>query len=211
MKKTLVSLLVLVLTISMAIPSFAIEFSDLPDNHWAHDDIIALVENGSVNGYPDGTYQPDKTITRGEFFKIVMVTVAGGNEKFKMGEGYTGHWATPYVITAMERKYLMDGTGIKNLDDDMTRLEMANVLSKICVQNGFNGSAEKITEYTDISNLDEISQRAIKNISYRGLIGGYPDGSFGPNNTMTRAEIATVVNRLMKLMNTYNTIENEVE
>lgn len=49
-------------------------FSDLPDSHWAYGVVQQLVDAGRINGYPDGSFQPDSQVTRWEFAKM-----AGGN------------------------------------------------------------------------------------------------------------------------------------
>ena len=70
MKKFLAILLCFIMLISTT--CFAAGFSDLTSEHWAYKNVTNLVENGVINGYPDGTYRPEKTITRGEFFKLIM-------------------------------------------------------------------------------------------------------------------------------------------
>ena len=45
-------------------------FSDLPDSHWAYGVVQQLVDAGRINGYPDGSFQPDNQVTRWEFAKM---------------------------------------------------------------------------------------------------------------------------------------------
>lgn len=79
MKKTLISsLLTASLTLSSvftgfivsAVPSHAASFSDISD-HWAKDYIIDAANKNIISGYPDGTFLPDKAVTRAEFIKMV--------------------------------------------------------------------------------------------------------------------------------------------
>ena len=63
--KILVFLMMIVLFITTTV--FAATFTDLPDDHWAINYITDLTEKQVVNGYPDGTFRPEETISRGEF------------------------------------------------------------------------------------------------------------------------------------------------
>ena len=47
-------------------------FSDLSSDYWARESIEELVAQGAVSGYPDGTFQPGRTITRAEFVTVLV-------------------------------------------------------------------------------------------------------------------------------------------
>ncbi|MCI8631743.1 MAG: S-layer homology domain-containing protein, partial [Firmicutes bacterium] len=53
-----------------AAPSYAASFSDI-NNHWAKDYILDAANKNIISGYPDGTFLPDKPVTRAEFTKMV--------------------------------------------------------------------------------------------------------------------------------------------
>lgn len=59
------------LAASMAVPAFANPFSDVPAKHWAYDAVNKLAQAGVVEGYGDGTFRGDKTVTRYEMAQIV--------------------------------------------------------------------------------------------------------------------------------------------
>lgn len=59
------------LTVAFAVPAFANPFSDVPAKHWAYDSVNKLVQAGIVDGYGDGTFRGDKTMTRYEMATIV--------------------------------------------------------------------------------------------------------------------------------------------
>lgn len=72
MKKRLLKVAVTTaLTIAFAVPAFANPFSDVPAKHWAYDAVNKLVQAGVVDGYDDGTFRGDKTVTRYEMAQIV--------------------------------------------------------------------------------------------------------------------------------------------
>lgn len=203
MKKFLAIFLCFIMLISTT--CFAAGFSDLTSEHWAYKNVTNLVENGVINGYPDGTYRPENTITRGEFFKLMM-TAAEGEEFFTILNMVAEKWTDSYMHYAENEGLMMDGTSIENVDDPITRLEMVVVLSKTAskknIRRAFyeDGKATlKTTTFNDISELSEIDQIYIKNATDLGLINGYTDGSFKPNGYMTRAEVATIIYRFLSI------------
>lgn len=72
--KKLCILLALCTSLTMTTVFADKNFSDLPNNHWAYGVVQQLVNSGRINGYPDGSFQPDNQVTRWEFAKM-----AGGN------------------------------------------------------------------------------------------------------------------------------------
>ena len=73
MKKTLVSALAAALVVGAAGTTFAAAnpFSDVPRDHWAYDAVTQLANDGVVEGYGDGTFRGDKSITRYEMAQMV--------------------------------------------------------------------------------------------------------------------------------------------
>jgi len=59
------------LTVAFAVPAFANPFADVPAKHWAYDAVNKLAQAGVVDGYGDGTFRGDKTVTRYEMAQII--------------------------------------------------------------------------------------------------------------------------------------------
>ena len=201
MKKVIICMIIgMAIIMSSYKPSFAISFSDLSSSHWAYNNIMKLAEDGIINGYENGTYQPERSVSRGEFLKLVMTALYGGEDYFKTNQFQFGHWATPYAIEAAVQGYLMSGTSVDNLNEAITRLEMVNILAKVCIQNNIKRSQEiNSIAFSDIENLDESSKLYIDYVTRNALINGYTDGTFKPQKNITRAEIATVMVRFQEL------------
>lgn len=109
MKKLTITI-ALMLVFALAVPAFAAghgSFTDVPDDHWAYDAIGSLVDAGIVEGYPDGEYKGQESMTRYEM--AVMVSRALDNitaEQEAMAEGLTEGQAedvTAIVESLMER------------------------------------------------------------------------------------------------------------
>lgn len=201
-KKILWMVLTLILTFMNFSSIMAAEFSDLSKDHWAYENITRLVNKGVINGYPNGTYLPENSVTRGEFLKLIMTTLYDGDEYFKDMGLDSIHWAASYAYEAMSNNYLMDGTDATGLDNKISRLEMACILSKVCLDNDISAdkSGAKMVEFSDIGDLSTANKNAIIYSNINGLVNGYPDGTFGPSKTMTRAEVATVICRFMNMI-----------
>lgn len=70
-KRLLKAAVATALTVAFAVPAFANPFSDVPAKHWAYDSVNKLAQAGIVDGYNDGTFKGDKTMTRYEMAQIV--------------------------------------------------------------------------------------------------------------------------------------------
>lgn len=91
------------------INSLKVAFSDLPVTHWAFEPIMNLVEAKVLGGYPDGTFQPDKTVTRAEFAKFLVCGLdleESNNFSLKFNDVSQKNWARNYISTAVNKGYV---------------------------------------------------------------------------------------------------------
>ena len=201
MRKFIIFLFTTVIILNSFIStSFAISFSDLETSHWAYKNIITLAEKGIINGYENGTYKPEKAVTRGEFLKLIMVSLYGENDFFEKTDFSKGHWALTYAMEALREGYMMNGSSVSNLDNAISRKEMIHILAKICTKNYISKEVPNdAMNFYDIENLDDETKIYIDFVTQNGLINGYTDGKIKVDKTMTRAEVATVLTRFMDL------------
>ena len=149
-----------------------------------------------IIGYPDGTVQPNGQITRAEattiFFRLLTEESRSAN--LTKTNGYTDVASDAWYNTAvstMTKAGIVDGypDGTFRPDAPITRAEMAKIISL------FAKLDKSESRFSDIAGhwaKDEIS------IAYNnGWITGYPDGTFGPQRDITRAETMTLVNRVL--------------
>ncbi|WP_050354138.1 S-layer homology domain-containing protein [Gottschalkia purinilytica] len=106
---SLVLFIVIILNSSLV---FAITFQDVPQNHWAIDHIEKMTKLGIITGYEDGTFRPDKTITRAEF-AVLAVNIKGLEEAAKLAKGKTefsdvpdNNWASGYINIASKNGFI---------------------------------------------------------------------------------------------------------
>ena len=76
--RTKVSLALIMLLNCSHISLAANPFSDVPKNHWAYTSVAKLAESGVIQGYPDGTFCGNHTLTRYEMAQLVAKALAKG-------------------------------------------------------------------------------------------------------------------------------------
>ena len=197
--KILVFLILIVLFITTSV--FAVTFTDLPEDHWAIQYITDLTEKKVVNGYPDGTFNPEGTISRGEFLKLVIAASMPKDIPIVVMPSALDHWAGQYLHLAITYGVVSPSAiTLENIDLPITRREMAAMITKADVRmRGVPKNTEKSITFTDFSKFDASELDLLTHATSQEYLNGYPDGSFGPDNEMTRAEAATVVYRFTNI------------
>ncbi len=181
----------------------AADYSDVSDAHWANEQIVYLKDE--ITGYPDGTYRPEKTVSRAEFLTL-FARIAYPDE-WKQAES-DEWWKAAYDVCTAHR-LLGDITGSRT--EAMPRGEIAAILDRFC--SGWGG----VHERADAANQYAINWKeqrmeypewqplwpdaaeygsSVLICANQGLLTGYPDGSFKPNKGVTRAEAAAILARL---------------
>lgn len=154
-----------------------------------------------LSGYPDGSFRPAQAITRAELATILnrIGASSSNNESVSApSKGYPdvakGHWAEE-AIANMQRSGVMlgDDTGFRP-DDAITRGEIASIAARLLPVAETGKSS-----YAGYSDTQEHwAFEAIKQASQAGILQGYSDGTFLPDNKLNRAEAVTVLNRMFK-------------
>ncbi|MDD4170855.1 MAG: S-layer homology domain-containing protein [Syntrophomonas sp.] len=182
----------------VASPGAAVPTSSLKDiaNHWAADRINSLVACGAIKGYPDGTFQPDATITRAEFTTVVVKAFKLNNPPGKSFTDTSGHWAQDYIATATAAGIIggyNDNTFGPN--DPVTREQMAAIAVKAAQLTPVAGQ----NQFTDSSSIAAWARDAVAAAVNNQIIRGYPDNTFKPGGKATRAEAVTVIVNALNL------------
>lgn len=149
-----------------------------------------------IIGYPDGTVQPNGQITRAEattiFFRLLTEESRSAN--LTKTNGYTDvafdAWYNTAVST-MTKAGIVDGypDGTFRPDAPITRAEMAKIISL------FAKLDKSESRFSDIAG--HWAEAYIRLAAGNGWIAGYPDGTFSPQRNITRAETATMINRVL--------------
>lgn len=156
------------------------------ENHFAY-----------VNGYPDGLVRPENNITRAEVATILYRLMEESSvEKFyKASCGFydvaADAWYSTYVSTLDNAGVITDSTsGYFRPNEAITRAELAAMLAPFATVTGAKNT------FSDVSDTHWAAD-AIAVCAKMGWIKGYPDGTFRPDQTITRAEMMAMVNRAL--------------
>lgn len=154
---------------------------------------------GYINGYPDGSVQPEDDITREEITSILYRITNHQYEKpfVATGDAFpdvkVGRWSA-HDIEYMADKGIVYGypDGEFKPSRNLSRAEFAALIFRFAgieeanIKNPFTDSDESHWAYDEILAL-----------THSGLIEGYPDKTYKPENNITRAEVMTVINKLL--------------
>lgn len=117
-----------------------VSYKDLLNKHWAYSAIQAAKDTGLMKGYPNGTFGPDKSITRAEMAAIVARWLQLEGEGASAAKDIQGHWAqTP--IELVDEANIMNGMpdGTFQPNKPLTRAETVAIINRILKRGPLNG------------------------------------------------------------------------
>lgn len=172
------------------------------DGHWAENALREWMGKGWISGYPDGSVRPDRPITRAEWIALIH-HIAPYREQADVGftDVSSDAWYVPAVSAAVAAGYITGyEDGSLKPDDPISRQEAAVILSRVGADR-----LEKDREggKAGMAFRDEIpawSAGRIQDVVAMGWMQGYPDGTFGPQKELTRAEAVVSLDRLAKAL-----------
>lgn len=169
------------------------KYNDLKNTNWAYEAVNTMSQKGIVKGYKDGSFKPGNVVTYGEFIKMALVAATGQD----VGNSTQGNWAKGYYDKALELKYF-GSTDIKadQLDNQIPRSDMALIISSILGDKKIDNYDKLESSLKDVNSTVKHDYDIIKSYA-SGIITGYEDSTFRPDKTLTRAESATVIYRLV--------------
>ncbi|WP_010246120.1 S-layer homology domain-containing protein [Peptoniphilus rhinitidis] len=145
-----------------------------------------------IEGYPDETFKPQNNVTRAEAAQMFATLINGGSgfgfgDKTKFSDA-NDEWYSAAVNYVVEKK-LISGypNGTFKPNESITRAEFAQMISGYIKTEKTNKS-----DFNDIK--DHWAKDAIDKLNGNKNVSGYPDGTFKPNEKITRAEAVTILN-----------------
>lgn len=230
LKKWIAGILCLAMLLSVPTVAMAAEKTQMKDlkGHWSEAQVTKAVETGWVNGYPDGSFRPENTITRAEFTKMALAAdrLIPGSENAMMYENDShilkseknerkpltdvdNHWLTTQGWTKIALNYGMlvsEDYAHSNYkfypDKPITRYEMAIIMDRMLglVNPANMNHKDENTSFTDDGNMKDWQKGYVIEAYNAGVLQGYPDGSFHGERTATRAEAVTMVQNALDYM-----------
>lgn len=177
---------------------------------------VAINKNANyVAGYDDGTFLPQNNMTKAEAITllsrlVIDENIIKGNVTSTFKDVEPGSWYESYIGFFQKLGFLdlvADRTGTRiSPNENITRGEFTQLIYEIATI----GSEETSVKLTSVKDVDAKNpyRAAIHYAMSSGIVVGYEDGTFRPDNNITRAEVVTMVNRFLGRVPTGQAGEN---
>ena len=156
------------------VPAFA---NDVDSGDWYYSFVEKAIDLGIMKNDEDGNFNPNAAATREDAFDA--------------------------LTNAFDASYKLNTEDPEAFLDQETTREEVTYITYLYVQSigeGFEGTWMYLLDYTDKEDISEEAYEAIAWCSMNEVVIGRPDGTFGPKDTCTRAELATIMVRLVDLL-----------
>lgn len=189
------------------------KFKDI-EEHWGKQSVEKIQDKGILNGYEDGTFQPDRTLTQGELAVILsrLLEVKQLDEDENLDDDELDDedqdddeeldddelsevpgWAKNAVQKGFQNKYL-------NMKRFHSQVQCDRLTACVAIAKALD--LEPVTDFSTnpFKDMDLISDEDfgyLLALYEAGYINGYPDGNFNPNRLLTRAQIANIIDKLL--------------
>ncbi|MCX7714177.1 MAG: S-layer homology domain-containing protein [Clostridia bacterium] len=177
-------------------------FSDVKAD-WAVDAVSALAARNVINGVGDDTYEPDRTVTRAEFVKMIvtMFNVGDASATASFADVSSSDWYAPYVAAAQKlgitTGYAEDNTFRPN--NTISREEMSAMLYRAAdVLSVSMTSTTASSMYIDDSSIQSYAKAAVYKMQEAGILKGVGDNMFDAKGNCTRAQAAVAIYNMFK-------------
>lgn len=200
MKKLLQKAVVMLLfTITVTGLAQAAKLRDIEDS-WARGAIQELVESGVISGYPDNTFKPEKQVSRAEFAKILTGAMDWELEGKADYTDLASHWGQDYIATVGAHKVITgypDGTFQPNRS--ISRAEILTMITRAIKLGEKAETADSwLPSFIDV-NTKHWAFKNVEAANHLGILPSYIGTELKPDEFVTRAETAYLVNSLRKL------------
>ena len=208
--------LLLIVVVVLTTSSFAqTTFSDLPEGHWAKGAVEEMVNQGIISGYTDGTFRPNAELSKIHSL-LLLARIAGLNDNATAASKYASTYSSTLSKYSTQYKtdvaYLL-GTGVLNesdldslIGDDvvnkgLSREEMAMLVTKVLGKDKEATSKSLIIlSFKDASEISAKMKPYVYYVHSQGYMNGIDSENFAPKMILTRAQAASVFQRIYKLV-----------
>ncbi len=188
-----------------------VPFRDVDDNEWYHDFVATMKRLSIISGYKDkkglplGTYIPANNVTFAEILKIVLNAANKGENSSLWNNASvlaqdpgasTSHWAKHFYQVALYLNLRILADDNFSLDLPITRgqvialiMDVYELDSSLAGNNCFNDIQSSYQYAKDVCRAKEL-----------GIISGNPDGTFKPDRSVNRAEIAKIIVKILQVL-----------
>jgi subtilisin family serine protease len=199
MRRRLIAL-VLGIILALTSPLSAMAFFDT-QGHWAGNTIHHLTARDIVHGKSTEIYAPNLPVTRAEFATLLTNGLDMREETRSLQNGSSsfsdinpGFWAKGSLELCFELQIMVpDSRGRCYPNRSITRAETAVMIAKALKLTRSEG-----LKFTDSDRIPTWAAEAVSAVCDAGIIKGFPDGTFMPQNNLTRAEAAVIIEKILE-------------
>ena len=195
--------------------AFAKDYSDYPQkfwdvskDHWAYAYISELTDKNVISGYEDGSFKPEETVSRAEWSKMLVVAsgkqpIALENNKSYAVDYNSNDWYYGYInsVISYMNFYNDGGNYYFKPNQSASREDVTVSLVKLKGYSIDNVDYSYISKFKDSNSVSNDLKKYIAVAIEKGLITGFEDNTFRGQDTLTRAEAATLLCRAFQLGN----------
>ena len=170
-------------------------FDDVSETHWAYEGVIEFYNRGIIHGNGKGGFSPDKSVTRAEWSKM-MILSAGiiAEDTTPVFTDTKDHWSLVFANAASV--YLPINTPNSfEPDKATTRADVTVSLVKLKQYSVEDADLSQLEKFSDSATIPDSVKPYIAKAVEKGLINGYSDGTFRGEKVLTKAEAVTLLNR----------------
>ncbi|MCL6605397.1 MAG: S-layer homology domain-containing protein [Paenibacillus sp.] len=183
-----------------------LEFSDV-SNHWAKDAVNNMGSRMVIEGTGNSMFSPDQDVTRAEFAAIIVrglgLKLESGTSVFS--DVLAADWYSSVINTA-KIYHLIDGfeDGTFRPNDKITREQAMAIIAKAMTITNLKAKISApstdaaLERYIDMAKVSTWARSAIADSVQAGLVSGRSSTELAPKDYMTRAEVAAIVERLLR-------------
>lgn len=190
---------------------FAYQPTAFPDleNHWALPYTGRLIGMNVVKGYEDKQFHPEQQVTRAEMTKMLAqllgLTQQEGSTSFADEQDIPA-WAKSAVAAAVKMGLIhgygtSTGAAVFKGSQSVSRAEMAVIIAGVLRVYGEGTVADSAkANFADLAQIPGWAKASVDSAESAGILKGYEDGRFRPNQAVTRAEAAAILSRLLEAL-----------
>lgn len=174
-------------------------FSDLSKTHWAYYGIKVAYDKGIVIGYEDGTYRPETNVSWAHAMTVAArIHAAYNGNALNLNLRSGDYWFSPYYRYCAAQGLIPSGCpAVSDLDIvAIPRYALAYMFSKTVDAEDLPAISDQTI--TDLDTIPAAYLSEVKLMYAAGVINGFEDHSFRGDSATTRAQLATVIDRLLQ-------------
>lgn len=182
-------------------------FNDINDESWSKNAVVELYNRGIVNGYEDGSFKPDNSVTRAEFLKFIITAIEAdvpeNNISLPFSDTYNSEWYASYVSAALNLN-MVNGYDDETFRPDsyISREEASAIVCRGIDAMGISLDLYRLKiTFEDDNLISDYAVDYVYKLYSSGVINGDENQCFRPKDDMSRAETAQLIWNLIDTMN----------